>query len=74
LEEGFTQAPRRRRTQAATAASTGYQEVAVNRASHAMNVLDGPDPHLAVDHLVGIFHRLFAAYWSTFALSGRLTT
>jgi hypothetical protein len=29
----------------------------------AMNVLDGSDPHLAVDHLVGIFHRLFEAYW-----------
>jgi len=29
----------------------------------AMNVLDAADPHLAVDHLVGIFHRLFEAYW-----------
>jgi len=29
----------------------------------AMNVLDAPDPYLAVDHLVGIFHRLFEAYW-----------
>jgi hypothetical protein len=28
-----------------------------------MNVLDAADPHLAVDHLVGIFHRLFEAYW-----------
>jgi hypothetical protein len=32
-------------------------------ASPAMNVLDAADPHLAVDHLVGIFHRLFEAYW-----------
>ncbi|MDA8358177.1 MAG: type IV secretion system DNA-binding domain-containing protein [Actinomycetota bacterium] len=29
----------------------------------AMNVLDAAEPHLAVDHLVGIFHRLFEAYW-----------
>jgi hypothetical protein len=29
----------------------------------AMNVLDAADPYLAVDHLVGIFHRLFEAYW-----------
>jgi hypothetical protein len=29
----------------------------------AMNVLDAAQPHLAVDHLVGIFHRLFEAYW-----------
>ncbi len=29
----------------------------------AMNVLDAADPHLAVDPLVGIFHRLFEAYW-----------
>ena len=29
----------------------------------ALNVLDAADPHLAVDHLVGIFHRLFEAYW-----------
>ena len=29
----------------------------------AMNVLDAVDPYLAVDHLVGIFHRLFEAYW-----------
>jgi hypothetical protein len=29
----------------------------------AMNVLGAADPYLAVDHLVGIFHRLFEAYW-----------
>lgn len=29
----------------------------------AMNVLEASDSHLAVDHLVGIFHRLFEAYW-----------
>jgi hypothetical protein len=29
----------------------------------AMNILDAAEPHLAVDHLVGIFHRLFEAYW-----------
>jgi hypothetical protein len=29
----------------------------------SMNVLDAADPHLAVDHLVGIFQRLFEAYW-----------
>ncbi len=29
----------------------------------ALNVLDGSDRHLAVDHLVGIFRRLFEAYW-----------
>jgi len=29
----------------------------------AMHVLDAAEPHLAVDHLVGIFHRLFEAYW-----------
>jgi Type IV secretion-system coupling protein DNA-binding domain/TraM recognition site of TraD and TraG len=29
----------------------------------AMNVLDAAEPHLAVDHLVGIFDRLFEAYW-----------
>ena len=29
----------------------------------AMNVLEADDPYLAVDHLVGIFHRLFEAYW-----------
>ena len=29
----------------------------------AMNVLEAVDPYLAVDHLVGIFHRLFEAYW-----------
>src|SRR5487761_1345049 len=40
-----------------------YQSTTFVSAPPAMNVLDGPDPHLAVDHLVGIFHRLFAAYW-----------
>jgi hypothetical protein len=34
-----------------------------DKAPPAMNVLDAADPHLAVDHLVGIFHRLFEAYW-----------
>jgi energy-coupling factor transporter ATP-binding protein EcfA2 len=31
----------------------------------ALNVLDvaGRDPELVVDHLVGVFHRLYAAYW-----------
>ena len=29
----------------------------------AMNILHAAEPHLAVDHLVGIFHRLFEAYW-----------
>ena len=29
----------------------------------ALNPLAGPDPQLAVDHLVGIFHRIFAAFW-----------
>ena len=29
----------------------------------ALNVLEGPDPDLAVDHLVGIFRRIFEAYW-----------
>jgi len=29
----------------------------------AMNVLEGDDPDLAVDHLVGIFRRIFEAYW-----------
>jgi hypothetical protein len=28
-----------------------------------MNVLDGPDPDLVVDNLVGIFRSIFAAYW-----------
>ena len=29
----------------------------------ALNPLAGPDPQLAVDHLVGIFRRIFAAFW-----------
>jgi hypothetical protein len=29
----------------------------------ALNVLDGPDPELAVDHLVGIFRNVFANVW-----------
>ncbi len=29
----------------------------------AMNVLEGDDPDPAVDHLVGIFRRIFEAYW-----------
>ena len=29
----------------------------------ALNPLAGSDPQLAVDHLVGIFHRIFAAFW-----------
>ncbi|MHB1943523.1 MAG: type IV secretory system conjugative DNA transfer family protein, partial [Acidiferrobacteraceae bacterium] len=31
----------------------------------ALNVLEvtGRDPELVVDHLVGVFHRLYAAYW-----------
>lgn len=28
-----------------------------------LNPLDGADPDLAVDHVVGIFRRIFAAYW-----------
>jgi hypothetical protein len=28
-----------------------------------MNVLDGDDPDLAVDHLVGILHRIWIAHW-----------
>jgi energy-coupling factor transporter ATP-binding protein EcfA2 len=28
-----------------------------------LNVLDGPDPELAVDNLVGIFRRIFEAFW-----------
>lgn len=31
----------------------------------AMNVLDAAESHLAVDHLVGIFHRLFEVYWGS---------
>ncbi len=34
-----------------------------DEAPPAMNVLEASDPHLAVDHLVVIFHRLFEAYW-----------
>jgi hypothetical protein len=34
-----------------------------DEAPPAMNVLDAADAYLAVDHLVGIFHRLFEAYW-----------
>ncbi|HZD37389.1 MAG TPA: hypothetical protein VE664_01985, partial [Actinomycetes bacterium] len=33
------------------------------QAPPALNVLDGPDPELAVDHLVGIFRNVFAAVW-----------
>jgi hypothetical protein len=29
----------------------------------ALNPLAGPDPQLAVDHLTGIFRRIFAAFW-----------
>lgn len=29
----------------------------------ALNVLEGADPDLVVDHLVGIFRRIFEAYW-----------
>jgi Type IV secretion-system coupling protein DNA-binding domain len=29
----------------------------------AMNVLEGRDPDLVVDHLVGILHRIWHAYW-----------
>ena len=29
----------------------------------ALNMLDGPDPELAVDHLIGIFRNVFAAWW-----------
>jgi len=29
----------------------------------ALSMLDGPDPELAVDHLVGIFRNVFAAWW-----------
>jgi hypothetical protein len=29
----------------------------------ALNVLDGPDADLTVDHLVGIFHRIFDKFW-----------
>jgi hypothetical protein len=28
-----------------------------------LNMLDGPDPDLAVDHVVGIFGRIFNAHW-----------
>jgi hypothetical protein len=28
-----------------------------------LNMLDGPDPDLAVDHVVGIFSRIFASHW-----------
>jgi len=28
-----------------------------------LNMLDGPDPDLAVDHVVGIFSRIFTAHW-----------
>ena len=28
-----------------------------------INVLTGPDPYLAVDHLVGIFHQMYADSW-----------
>ena len=38
---------------------------AEQHAPAALNVLDtaGRDPELVVDHLVGVFHRLYAAYW-----------
>ncbi len=29
----------------------------------SLNVLDGPDADLTVDHLVGIFHRIFDKFW-----------
>ncbi|GAA4100765.1 type IV secretory system conjugative DNA transfer family protein [Actinomadura miaoliensis] len=29
----------------------------------ALNVLQGPDPHLATDNLVGIFHRIYKEFW-----------
>ena len=29
----------------------------------ALNVLDGPDADLTVDHLVGIFHKIFDKFW-----------
>ncbi|HEX5496350.1 MAG TPA: TraM recognition domain-containing protein, partial [Mycobacteriales bacterium] len=28
-----------------------------------LNALDGPDPDLVADHVVGIFHRIYAAWW-----------
>ncbi len=34
-----------------------------DQAPPILNMLDGPDPDLAVDHVVGIFSRIYGSYW-----------